>query len=271
LLTEKSCQPVENLPVFSLQASSVAGLRELLWRAAKAEPTHAADERRVAQLIEQLGLQERVPSEEPAVDGRGTTLLSPEVLEGETSGRPRWMIGGACAAALLLVVGGIALFHNSPPATVSAAPAAVAAPSPNTANTQTSTSQPTPSQPLVSQPPTPPPSNTQPVNPVDRPKTRQELAKEKKDKRDKAKNQDVDEDEDEASAPAPAPAPVPVARRGSCEYDAQELSGLLDAAERSLGRGQYNAAERQFTTVLGCEPGNGRARAGLEKVRQAAH
>jgi hypothetical protein len=43
----------------------------------------------------------------------------------------------------------------------------------------------------------------------------------------------------------------------------------LDRADRSRANGDYEAAARQYNGVLACDPGNDRARAGLEKTREA--
>jgi hypothetical protein len=76
-------------------------------------------------------------------------------------------------------------------------------------------------------------------------------------------------------APPPAKAAEPpvqreVQRGAKCEdMDESMIPAMIDQAEKSLARGKYDAAQRQFGTVLGCQPSNGRAREGLEHVRRA--
>jgi hypothetical protein len=61
----------------------------------------------------------------------------------------------------------------------------------------------------------------------------------------------------------------PDVHASKCDMSASEISGTLDLAERSFQRSKYDAAERQFRTVLSCDPNNPRAREGLEKVHAA--
>jgi len=53
---------------------------------------------------------------------------------------------------------------------------------------------------------------------------------------------------------------------GKCVLDPALISKALDQAERSRDQGKYDAAERQFRSVLACEPDNATARNGLERV-----
>jgi Flp pilus assembly protein TadD len=53
---------------------------------------------------------------------------------------------------------------------------------------------------------------------------------------------------------------------GKCTLDANLIPKALDQAEKSRDQGNYAAAERQFRSVLACEPENARARGGLERV-----
>jgi hypothetical protein len=52
--------------------------------------------------------------------------------------------------------------------------------------------------------------------------------------------------------------------------DPSQYSGQIDLADKNLGRGKYAAAIRQYISVLACDPGNGRAKQGLERARMAS-
>jgi hypothetical protein len=284
LLTERSCQRLDELPIFSLKASSVTGLRELLWRETKGDSTRSSDERKVAQLIEQHGSQELARPAEKTIVGPSvgnenakapaTNVLRdttpPEVSASLPGGKSRWLIGGVCAAVLLVVVAGIiAMSHKGKIAAGSAAPAAKAISSSTTGSSTTGesrpvVSQPTPPEQVVRQGPSVVPNISSPKESKAAAKAA-ERSKKDKDKEEHAQQKAVEE----PVAPTPAPAPSAPPKRGNCELDAQELPDLIDAGERSLARGHYGDAERQFGAVLGCEPGNGRARAGLERARRA--
>jgi hypothetical protein len=60
-------------------------------------------------------------------------------------------------------------------------------------------------------------------------------------------------------------------KQGRCDLDSSQFSGQIDLAWKNLGRGRYGDAQREFGAVLACDPGNGRAREGLERARMAAH
>jgi Flp pilus assembly protein TadD len=48
-----------------------------------------------------------------------------------------------------------------------------------------------------------------------------------------------------------------------------DLSKLSALAEQNRQRGDYVAAEREFSRVLACDPKNAQARNGLDRTRQA--
>ena len=268
LLTERTCQLLEELPVFSLRASTLAGLRELLWRGPKGESTRSSDERNLAQLIEQHGLQDPVRPDDRTIIGPkptpvGESAKMPAARDSRDSilppheggGKSRWLIGGVCVAVLLIVVAIIALSHGNKASTGSPVRAGEATSTSGTAGSSASPAQPTPPDTPVHEPP---PNTVAPKENKAAGKSAERTRKDK-DKEERAQSKSVEE----PVAPTPAP------KRGNCELDAQELPDLIDAGERSLGRGHYEDAERQFGSVLGCDPGNGRARAGLERARKA--
>jgi hypothetical protein len=77
----------------------------------------------------------------------------------------------------------------------------------------------------------------------------------------------------ERERPAPKPSEPPPSRASSnarCDLEPSQYSGQVDQAWKNLGRGKYNDAKRQFGAVLACDPGNARAKEGMERARNAA-
>jgi hypothetical protein len=60
-----------------------------------------------------------------------------------------------------------------------------------------------------------------------------------------------------------------VQAKGRCDLDQNQLGGQIEQAETSLARGRYKDAQRQFNSVLACEPGNARAQEGINRVHMA--
>jgi len=276
LLTEKTCQHLHNLPGFSLRAAPESGLQELLWRGPEGESARSFDERSLAQLIEQHGVNnadaERAEPTTTAPDLTTgdldmdlpalTDLENKNVLLDATRHSPLgdkspWLIGGACAVALLVaLVVLIALSHRKTPAsTIVANP--VATPKAET------TASPAGSGSL---PPTTPPAQS--VNPANSATQNQETPSKVnlRTPKDSRKHERATREPAEETSPQVIP---PKPSGGRCDLDQQEIADELETAERSLARGLYSDSERQFGAVLTCEPGNGRARAGLERVRKA--
>jgi hypothetical protein len=278
LLTEGCCRSLGELPIFSLQASAVAGLQELLWRVPGDQASLLGDEQKISHLIEQLGIpdpalvdsgrhaKQKPAATDTAIAGSGnatTTLPSrPGLLAPVSGGKSRWLIGGAVAAALLIVLAGIFAVSHRGAASGPAEPAASASNAP------------------ASQP-SPPPSNrsVQPPQAENKPpgrdtqgqaaRTPKETARtEKATKAQKNPVQDAQAQDQTEEAAAPPP-PEPKQAKRVCDLDEQEIPDEIDTAERSLARGHYQDAQRQFGAVLGCEPGNARARAGQERVKRA--
>jgi hypothetical protein len=48
-----------------------------------------------------------------------------------------------------------------------------------------------------------------------------------------------------------------------------DIPRYLDMADNNRGRGKYSDAERQYNSVLQCDPENDRARSGLSRTKQA--
>lgn len=286
LLTEKAAQPLENLPGFPLQAAKVKGqskgqqgkgLRELLWRAPEAQSTRAFDE----QILSQLAGQQTGPAapeqsleqspeqslEQPVqpVPARPEADV-PEELKQHSFAllreQPRWMMGGAALAAVLIVVAVLA-FHGKPkPAPAGTAPSSTVASNAPLARTV--------------QPPSTGSANPVGSSPAD---SRASAATPPQTKADKKAAEAAKKQAAEAATatqsntvkqPVPPP-PPPAVKQGRCDLDSSQFSGQIDLAWKNLGRGRYGDAQREFGAVLACDPGNGRAREGLERARMAAH
>lgn len=66
------------------------------------------------------------------------------------------------------------------------------------------------------------------------------------------------------TAPPPPPADKPL--KGGGGYTAEQLKAILDKADNLTANGKYDDAIRNYKVVLSSDPGNGRARAGLERA-----
>lgn len=66
------------------------------------------------------------------------------------------------------------------------------------------------------------------------------------------------------AAPPPPPADKPIKSSGG--YTAEQLKAILDKADSLTANGKYDDAIRNYRVVLASDPGNARARAGLERA-----
>jgi hypothetical protein len=268
LLTEETCLLLDDLPGFSLQATTGNAVRELLWRAPESESERSHDEASLAQLIQQHPVEEHIdisipaepeaaPAPEPArqVD---RIAIPPSSL---TRGKSPLLIGGVCAVVLILAVAvfiGRSSKPSQPAAATSAATdttkAAAVAPSGTTVTDTPSTAAKPPEQPQVKEP------------------GKKETAKEKRE-REKREKKEAAESKNSAAAITPPKIKdeerPPERPTRDCDYDLSDIPGVLDGAESALARGKYSDAARQFRAALACEPHNGRAQSGLERVKRA--
>jgi len=158
-------------------------------------------------------------------------------------GKRRLIIGVACAAlTLVAIVAVIAVSHKG------------------SANSATAKA-PALSSPAVPVPSAAPQPSPTPVN---------TLAGEPAKPNTKAQNSRVQEKSTHpipgSTVPSTSPANQQKVVGGKCVLDPALISKALDQAERSRDQGKYDAAERQFRSVLACEPDNATARNGLERV-----
>jgi hypothetical protein len=273
LLTEKASQPFEKLPGFALQAASADGLRELLWSGPESQSNRSFDEEILTHLLEQQRSQ-APPSELP--DDLNTVLIA-TAATGNTAGtanqekRPfppvrsksRLLVGGLLLASLVLVAAAVLyLFrdklHPAPVQTQAQTPAVAQSPIASPPAAQGSPSSPTDTANPAN------PGSTETPAPAKAAKNGQKGAiKPIKPSETRATETRQTPLPPKAAEPAPAP-------RGKCDLEPSQYSGQIDQAARNLARGKYADAVRQFSAVLACDPGNGRAKEGLERARMAA-
>lgn len=67
---------------------------------------------------------------------------------------------------------------------------------------------------------------------------------------------------------SPQPAPAKPARGRSCSIDDSEIPSYLNLAERYRNSGKYDRAISNYNLVLGCQPGNRQAQAGLRTAEE---
>ncbi len=271
LVTEKTGQLLSDIPGLSMQPTGTAQVLELLWQAPEGQSSRAADEQTLAQLMEKHGLGDRVYGERPsessfAFAGASESANSEWAAQPEAGnwtqqflhGNGRWVLVGAA----VLLIAAIGIFFSSHGSTASSGQASgsigAGTPSQTTDAGSDQRSQP------------------------------QKAQASENSKTDRQAQILAQKNAQKASPKAPQPqtvastAPVaqkvaeppaqrePVQRAGKCDdLDESMIPAAIDQAEKSLARGKYDAAQRQFGAVLGCQPGNGRARDGLDRVRRA--
>jgi hypothetical protein len=69
--------------------------------------------------------------------------------------------------------------------------------------------------------------------------------------------------------PSQSAASKPTARGHNCSIDDGEVPTYLNLAERYRNSGKYESAIRNYTLVLGCQPGNRQAQQGLRNAEEA--
>jgi hypothetical protein len=267
LLTEKARQPFENLPGFPLLTASGDGLRELLWRGPENQSTRSSDEEVLARLVAEQGGQSR-PQEEPAqqeaagdaAGGRFQEQLRSQPQSQSQSGRPLWQMGAAVAALVLVAVAIVYFSHGKPNP----------APDQSPAQTETAAAANAP----VTQAGQPSPGPAAPGAKLSRAEMLAAAKAAKNGQKIAAQTPNPPAAGPQVAEKPPAPRvvePPPTQReRGRCDLEPSQYAGQIAQAEKNLARGKYADAQREFGAVLACEPGNGRAREGLERARMAA-
>ena len=264
LLTRKASQPFEKLPGFALQAASADGLRELLWRGPESQSSRSFDDEILTRLLEQQGSQ-TPPSELPdepktvlvAAAGTGSQEKRPSP---PVRGKSRLLVGGLLLAALVLVAATVLyLFRDK----LNPAPV-------QTQQTPAAAQSPLASPPAAQGSPSSPADTANPANPTS---TETPAPAKAAKNSQKGAIKPIKPSETRATETTKTPLPPKAAEpapRGKCDLEPSQYSGQIDQAARNLARGKYADAVRQFSAVLACDPGNGRAKEGLERARMAA-
>lgn len=266
LLAEAAAKALDDLPGLEPQRNGSAGLAELPWRDTDVIPARDTDDLELTRLIDANGR-----GEDQAAEGF-PPLPPPVQIGGESqalgshAGRsPMLLWGGIAAAVLAVVAGSYFLFERShsegaqgsviaakTPATPATA-AHVADQPQSTANAPATpaTTAPVTTQPqsTAKAPPAQGAAQSRPTKPVVvRPQPLTETTKPEQTATDKKKE-------------------LPASR--GCLIGIGQIPDQLAQGDHSLARGKYNDALRQYQAALDCEPGNARAREGLERVRAA--
>jgi hypothetical protein len=274
LLTEKASQPFDRLPGFPLQVAAGDGLWELAWSRPDEHFSRSEDEEFLASFAAQNGFEESVP-EPPAPQAVGDSAAEEYRTGSHRTGSHRtgsyrqpsteepqkssklWIAGVAlafvAAVAFYLYLGK----SNSAPTASQIAtqnqPQTEANSTPESSTTAVSENSSAPAQSkhtgVQGSASTAKPSKNAP----------------------KPEVQQAKETPPEKPRQVEPPAPKPSRENnGRCDLDPSQYGGLISQAEKNLGRGKYSDAIRQFAAVLACDPGNGRARDGMERAKLAS-
>jgi hypothetical protein len=280
LFGPRAARFAESMPGFVFGDGRDKALRELKWRGPTGEQTRSRDDDAIAQLIERKGPEAKAKafpvhgaaSSSATLAGRahaatnarsqgeGATGQPSTRIFGQPRGRMLWIGGVALAAGLILAA--IPVYHFLRPSTPSVlvvpsqSPVGSATPAQagGTADADQKVASGSPTQSDPGQVSEPVHETVAPLAPP------QEKPNEKKDR-----SSSKSEHGKSSAASEQAGSPT---RRG-CDLDQSEIRSQLALAESNQARGKYSDAQRQFETVLACEPGNARAVAGLKTVRQA--
>jgi hypothetical protein len=262
LLAEATCQSLGNLPGLSLLPPS-AGLRELRWRGSENPSSHLQDDRILDQLIHQHGLEDSIPSEPEAMVALAPVpvAVTPPAPEMEPQARvpaddpagpsygswlsrvrqmPLWLKGIAAGIPLVVALTLFVVFiHTKAPAHTPDNPTQVLHPSPKQSGSTVPTDATAHVEKTV--------ASDKPVDSV-----KKETPQKIKDPRKPLH-----------------PPPDEHKQTGSCGLNAGEIPHALSIAEAHFQNRQYKDAERGYRSVLACQPENGPAVRGAERVRSA--
>lgn len=268
LLTQKAGKPIENLPGFPLQEAAGDGLRQLQWRCPEEQASRSSDEEMLAQLVEEQGAQaaSSAPSEPPAESfEHAAEERKPYSREAEAKrGSSRLLIGGMALAAVV-AIGAVVYFNSGKTAPIADQSQAVTANSEEPAGSAGTTAQPgaPASAAHAAHPGAAEPSNAPAAAKNSKP------AKNELQPPAEPPAQEKPPERERPAKPAEPPAAKAVSG-GRCDLDSSQFGGQIDLAWKNLGRGKYNDAKREFGAVLACDPGNARAKEGMERARMAA-
>jgi hypothetical protein len=265
LLTMKTAELLRGLPGLPLQLASEPDSHEVLWKGTGNQPSRSPDEEAVSRLIKLHGLEDDAPpvlaepvAARPLVSlANGSDFVPPKDLAGPIlngfnlpaflSGvNPRLLMAtaGAAAIALVILIGVIASHRKTniqaaagvQPSSQAERSVPGAPPSPQSSPIKATTvTAPLHEMPVAGHIPTPDRGKPTQSGQTSSGTVNAQIGREK-----------------------------PAASK--CDLDPNLIPKALDQAEKSRDRGSYDAAIRQFRSVLSCEPDNARARSGLERV-----
>lgn len=297
LFTHGAAGYAESLPGYVFGAGADGALRELQWGGSGGQQTRSKDDDTIAGLIEKKGPEAKakaypVQADVSSFNVSGNVHPTPSAsgqAEKETgqsstrqSGQRRvkllW-IGGVASAAILLLVAFLVLrsfvqsthsasvpVASAPAASVPAASLPAAQPAGGAVITAPPGGSTDAIQSQASASPVQPNSAMAP-EPEHEPAAHQENSADEPDKPKEKKDHSLAKGEQGKSKAAKEQTGNQT-RRG-CDLEQSEINAQLVEAESRQARGKYKDAQRQFESVLACEPGNARALAGLRTVRQA--
>lgn len=273
LVAQRAGKVLEEAPGFATR-SSAQGTTEVLWRAPDDQVTRAADDRTIARFIREIHGASAAGADTASPPPTRTTLMAAPKVEKYSISMPEsvprrrnfaWVFG--LAAVAVLAAGAYFYYGKS-----SGAPRTESAANNVPHNPQSGGSEP-------GQGSSPVPTASQPQNPQTSSgssgQTGGAQTDRKLSKRERAKLQAQEQGNNqpaEKEKPQPQPETPKIALdvpRGDCQYQQDQIPGLLARAENSRARGQYQDAKRKFAAVLACDRGNHRAEDGLQQVLQA--
>jgi hypothetical protein len=131
-----------------------------------------------------------------------------------------------------------------------------------------STKQVAETSPAIQQPAVPPPQAPPPAQPVPNPRvtSASPATKEKAAVPAPPKPPKLSPEPDRSLTPQTTPSKP--ARGRNCSIDDGEIPSYLSLAERYRNSGKYDSAIRNYNLVLGCQPGNRQAQAGLRTAEE---
>lgn len=258
LLSEKVSRSLDGLHVMAFEATSNPAFRALSWYQSERELSSAADEQILFRNIKEQGYKDAAPAAEIVIKAWGIPSGTEDgvVSEGRQPGNipvadslgmlrksPRLIWGGS-AFAILCAVGLIVFaLHRTP------------VPTHSTIDSQTSQHEP------AAEATTPPTTAAKPNNQPTAQGEPTVIAKPLT-----AKVSDAESARTRAKNPLNGPEKEPRST-GACSIPETQIPGVLERANDKLHAGRYDEAERGFKQVLGCEPKNARAEAGLEQIK----
>jgi hypothetical protein len=259
LLAENAGLQLQDLPGLSIEPATNSVLRQLLWKPSAAAAQSTADEQALFRNIKQQGSAQgpnvespsrepEPPSWEPPAPVAPTPIA--QIVQPPSHAEPSalsalwpprspagWALWGGLAAAGLCALALVLFIPRHQPAVPAQPPAAVTSPQPVPASAAPTAS----TSPSAAAPPRPAPQTAKPA------------ASEAAQARQKKKAEEAPREKPSSAA---------------CEIPASEVKTTLARAEKNLHAGRLDDAQRDFSSIRGCEAAAGQAEEGLRLVRE---